>query len=181
MNQTRHLEKIAALTPFDEAELSHQQAMLSFVGRHHDFYKRTLITGHVTGSAWIINPARTHALMLHHKKLNRWLQPGGHVEQEADVLNTALREAREETGILDLRVVNDAIFDLDIHTIPDNRKETEHQHYDIRYLFEAELDAIPAASDESNDVKWFTLEEIATINRDASIQRMILKTIALRN
>ena len=181
MDQTLHLEKIATLTPFDETEFSHQQAMLSFVERHDDFYKRTLVTGHITGSAWIINPAHTHALMLHHKKLDRWLQPGGHVEQEVDVLDTALREAREETGISDLRVVKDAVFDIDIHTIPENRKEREHQHYDIRYLLEAELNAIPAASDESNDVKWFTLDEIATINDDASIQRMIAKTIALRN
>ncbi len=180
MNQALHLRQIAAVTPLDDTEASHQQAMLSFVERHHDFYKRTLTTGHVTGSAWIINPACSHALMLHHKKLDRWLQPGGHIEEELDILNSALREAQEETGISDLKIVSDAIFDLDIHVIPANKKEAEHQHYDIRYLFEAELDATPAVSDESNDVRWFTLDEISKINSDASIQRMILKTITLK-
>jgi len=180
MDQTLHLKKIAALTPFDEAESSHQRSILSFIERHHDFYKRTRVTGHITGSAWIINPARSHALLLHHKKLDRWLQPGGHIEHEPDVLATALREAREETGITNLRVISDGIFDIDIHTIPANRNEAEHQHYDIRYLLEAASDAIPAVSDESTDVRWFTLQEIAAINDDASIQRMILKTVALR-
>jgi len=181
MDQTYHINKLVSHTAFDDVELSHQQEMILFIKDHHDFYNRALECGHVTGSAWIINPAHTHALMLHHKKLDRWLQPGGHVEQESKVLATALREATEESGIPDLRVISDDIFDLDIHTIPANRKEAQHQHYDIRYLFEAELNAIPAASDESNDVRWFTLDEIATINDDASIQRMIAKTIALRN
>ena len=181
MDQTYHINKLAAYTAFDDLELSHQQEMILFINEHHNFYNRTLEHGHVTGSAWITNPAYTHALMLHHKKLDRWLQPGGHVEQESKVLETALREAREESGISDLRMINDDIFDLDIHTIPANRKEGQHQHFDIRYLFEAALDAIPAISEESNDVRWFTLEEIATINDDTSIQRMIAKTIVLRD
>jgi len=180
MNQALHLTQIAAFTPFNETEAAHQRAMLSFVKRHHNFYKRTLVPGHVTGSAWIIDPTCNHALMLHHKKLNRWLQPGGHIEEELDVLSSALREAQEETGIPDLKALGDAIFDLDIHVIPGNKKEAEHQHYDIRYLFEAELATIPSVSDESNDVRWFTLDEISKINSDASIQRMILKTIALK-
>jgi len=179
MNQLLLLENIAAHTPFDETEATHQQAIFSFVQNHRRFYKRTLATGHTTGSAWIINPAHTHALMLHHKKLDRWLQPGGHVEHDTNLLATALREAREETGIIDCRIVSEAIFDIDIHTIPANKKESEHQHYDIRYLFEANLDAIPTISDESNDVRWFTLEGIAASNDEVSIQRMILKTINL--
>ena len=178
MNQMLLLENIAAHTPFDETEAAHQQALLSFVQNHRRFYKRTLATGHTTGSAWIINPAHTHALMLHHKKLSRWLQPGGHVEHDANLLATALREAREETGIIDCRIVSNAIFDLDIHTIPTNKKETEHLHYDIRYLLEAQSNALPVVSDESNEVKWFTLKEIAAINDEPSIRRMILKTIA---
>jgi len=180
MNQTLHLNKIAAHTPFDETESLHQKSTLSFVQRHHDFYKRSQTAGHVTGSAWIVNPAYTHALMLHHKKLDRWLQPGGHVEQEPDVLTTALREAQEETGLAGFKIVSGDIFDIDMHTIPANRNEAEHLHYDIRYLLETELNAIPSVSDESNEVRWFSLEEIAEINDEPSIQRMILKTIMLR-
>ncbi|MCF6324194.1 MAG: NUDIX hydrolase [Gammaproteobacteria bacterium] len=181
MDQTKHLAIITAHHPFDKTELSFKQAILAFVQRHDDFYKRTLECGHVTGSAWIINPAHSHALMLHHKKLGHWLQPGGHIEQDSDVLAAALREAREETGIKNMRVVSDAIFDIDIHTIPANCREAEHLHFDIRYLFEISLDTMPVVSDESNDVRWFSLEEIAAINDDTSIQRMILKTIMLRD
>ncbi len=177
MNQAHHLKTIAAHAAFDETEAAHQQAMLTFVERYGDFYKRTLSVGHVTSSAWIIDPTCCHALMLHHKKLNRWLQPGGHVEDDATVLESALREAQEETGIAELRTVSDAIFDIDIHTIPANKREAAHPHFDIRYLFEASLDDAPEISDESNEVRWFTLEEIASINSEASIQRMILKTV----
>jgi len=181
MDHTKHLTIITAHHPLNEIELSFKQATLAFVQHHDNFYKRTLECGHVTASAWITNPARSHALMLHHKKLDRWLQPGGHIEQDSDVLAAALREAKEETGINNMRVVSDAIFDIDIHMIPANSKEAEHQHFDIRYLFETALDTMPIVSDESNDVRWFSLEKIAIINDDTSIQRMILKTIMLRD
>ncbi len=180
MNQALHLRKILAHQPFDDVESAHQQAISSFIQAHQNFYARTLAVGHVTASAWVTNPEYTHALLLHHKKLDRWLQPGGHIESDPDVLTAALREAREETGITQLKIVNESIFDIDIHTIPENKKESEHQHYDIRYLFEADLNAIPTISDESNDVRWFMLEEITSSNDEASIQRMIKKTINLR-
>jgi len=180
MNQKQQLSTITAHSPIDEAEAIHQQAIYAFVESHPDFYKRRLTIGHVTASAWIINPACTHALLLHHKKLDRWLQPGGHIEEDIDVLAAALREAKEETGITNLTVASEKIFDIDIHTIPGNQKESEHQHFDIRYLFEAELDSIPVVSDESNDVRWFTLKEITSNNDEASIQRMVLKTNDLR-
>ncbi len=180
MNQALYLRQISAHQPFDAVESVHQQAIFSFIQAHQDFYARTLTVGHVTASAWIINPEYTHALLLHHKKLDRWLQPGGHIESDPDVLTAALREAREETGITQLKMVNEAIFDIDIHTIPENKKESKHQHYDIRYLFEADLNAMPVISEESNDVRWFMLEEIASSNNEASIQRMISKTVSLR-
>lgn len=176
MDQSYYLKQIAAHRPFDKTEAAHQSTMRSFVEQHADFYKRTLTIGHITSSSWIVNPARTHALLLHHKKLDCWLQPGGHIEQEHDVLSSALREAREETGIDELRVVSDAIFDLDVHTIPANRKEGEHQHYDIRYLFEADIAQTPTVSDESNDVRWFSLKSIEAFNRDPSITRMVAKS-----
>lgn len=176
MDQSYYLQQIAAHRPFDDTEAAHQSAMHTFIKQHPDFFRRTLTIGHVTGSAWIITPARSHALLLHHRKLDRWLQPGGHIEQESDVLTSALREAREETGIDNLRVLDHTLFDLDIHTIPANHKEAEHQHYDIRYIFEADFDATPAASDESNDVRWFRLDEIAAMNNDPSIRRMVEKS-----
>lgn len=180
MNQAQHIELIAAHAPVDERESSHKSAMLSFVQKHHNFYQRSLAAGHITGSAWIVNPVLTHTLMLHHKKLDRWLQPGGHVEADAEIAATALREAQEETGITSFKTISNAIFDIDIHTIPANKNEPEHQHYDIRFLLQAELNAIPLTSDESNDVKWFPLDQVAAINDEPSILRMIKKTVKLR-
>ncbi|MFQ5469202.1 MAG: NUDIX hydrolase [Gammaproteobacteria bacterium] len=120
----------------------------------------------------------THALLIHHKKLDRWLQPGGHVENDTNILETALREAKEETGINDFQIPLENIFDIDIHTIPAIKKEREHYHYDVRFLLVADEYSPITISHESNDLKWFSLAEISAMNEGPSIQRMVDKTLA---
>lgn len=88
---------------------------------HDDCFQRTHLPGHITGSSWIVNPAKTAVVMVHHAKLNRWLQPGGHADGCENVLSVALKEAQEETGILELTVLRENIFDLDIHRIPERK------------------------------------------------------------
>lgn len=165
-------------TGIDADEEQMRQRMLKFVTQNKDCFKRELVIGHITGSAWIVNPARTKTLMLHHRKLNRWLQPGGHSDGDPDTLAVALREASEESGI-DLRHIKpvyDTIFDVDIHTIPTNKKEIEHDHFDVRFLLEID-DQLPLISnEESNEVKWLALDEVSAFNHDRSIERMLKKT-----
>jgi 8-oxo-dGTP pyrophosphatase MutT (NUDIX family) len=106
--------------------------------------------------------------------LNRWLQPGGHADGEENVLNVALREAQEETGLTHFKLLQDDIFDLDIHPIPARGNFPDHLHYDIRFLFEADINEKIIVSDESHDVSWLALSQLTTLN-NFSLMRMANK------
>ncbi|NML19997.1 NUDIX hydrolase [Pseudoflavitalea sp. G-6-1-2] len=154
------------------------QNMLRFIETNTDCFERSLLIGHVTGSAWILNKERTHALLMHHKKLNKWFQPGGHCDGDADVMHVAAKEAFEETG-LEVNPISTAIFDVDHHQIPESKGIPEHTHYDIRFLFEANRTTDELASNsEARAVRWIALEEIDRYNNDESIMRMVRKSVS---
>ncbi len=153
--------------------------ILAFVETHEDCFERSLLVGHVTGSAWVVDPERTHALLVHHRRLGRWLQPGGHCDGDPDVLATAMREVLEETGI-EATPVTEAVFDVDAHDIPERGAEPAHVHYDIRFLAEAPLSQEPVVSPESREVRWVRLEEIASLDTDESVLRLVEKTKPLQ-
>ena len=141
-------------------------------------FHRDHLPGHITASAWIVDERKTHALLIHHAKLNKWLQPGGHADGDEDVLNVATREVEEETGLTELVLLVPGIFDLDIHPIPARKDFPEHLHYDIRFAFIASQQEELKISDESNDLKWVKLTEVPGITQqNASILRMIQKTL----
>ena len=109
----------------------------AFIDPHPDCFKRSCTVGHITGSAWIVSSARDRVLLTHHRKLGRWLQPGRHSDGDPDTLEVGLREAREESG-LEVRALDEAIFDLDVHLIPGSwRRNPPHYHYDVRFLVQA--------------------------------------------
>jgi len=149
-----------------------------FVMRHENCFDRDLLIGHVSGSAWIVNPARTHVLLMHHRKLDMWLQPGGHADGESDILRVILNEASEETGISidDLRLVDEQIFDIDVHNVYESVHDNRHIHYDIRFLVEID-DLIPIPGNhESHQVGWIPLEEVRRFNNALSFHRLVRKT-----
>ena len=154
----------------------------AFVERHPDCFNRELHEGHVTGSAWVVSPDRESVLMLHHRKLDQWFQPGGHADGDNDVLRVALRETSEETGVdpAHIRLVDDAVFDVDIHTILASYEAPRHEHIDIRFLVEID-DSLPLpGSDESHDVLWVDFHDISRFNNNRSTYRMVEKTRELR-
>lgn len=138
--------------------------------------ERTLETGHLTGSAWIVDAARTQVLLTHHRKLDKWLQLGGHADGDLDVLAVALREAAEESGLTNLRVVNGALFDVDKHWIPPRQAEPGHWHYDLRFLLEADPAEPLLITSESRDLAWIPLTRIQEYTREESVLRMARKT-----
>jgi len=168
------LRLLEAYRAFDELEHTHHRDTCAFVRSYSESHRRSNANGHVTGSAWVVDHEGKHALLVHHRRLERWLQPGGHVEDDATVLETAQREAREETGLMCSPVSND-IFDIDIHCIPANARESEHLHYDIRFLLVADRDETPTASGESRDVRWFSWDQIHAMACGPSIDRMVHK------
>jgi 8-oxo-dGTP pyrophosphatase MutT (NUDIX family) len=142
-----------------------------------DCYKRSMRTGHMTGSAWIINEHADAVLLVHHKKLDRWLQPGGHADGDENMVHVSSREAREETGLASLKLINENIFDIDVHQIPEHKDVESHLHHDIRFLFQADESEGIIISNESNEVAWFPLDRAALCTgNNRSVHRMILKT-----
>src|SRR5207253_2429971 len=135
-SRTRILRLLSAYEPSGDDDRDARERIVRFVEEHADCFDRSLVVGHITGSAWIVDPARSRCLLTHHRKLDRWLQLGGHADGEADVLAVAMREAREESGLTSLRAVSTAIFDCDVHAIPERKAEREHYHYhyDVRFL-----------------------------------------------
>ena len=156
--------------------------MLKFLDDETSYFSRNSYNGHFTGSAWIVSPDRSSILMTHHKKLGKWIQLGGHADGENDLLNVALREAKEESGIQQFKVLSGKIFDLDIHEIPKHNFEPVHLHYDIRFLLEADpTGEAVIVSDESHDVTWIPLADVTKLNPEVSIARMIKKTIIMKD
>ena len=179
------LELLARHTPFDEREAAHTKWLRAFLSQAEgDVFGREMagrepMWGHVTGSAWVVSPDRARVVMVHHAKLGRWVQPGGHCDGEADVLSVALREVREETG-LDATPVSRDIFDVDVHPIPLYWSVPEHLHFDVRFLLQADDTAEPIASVESRAVRWVSLDEALRLNASASIARMVAKTRVIK-
>ncbi len=187
MDRTSFLQHLAAYSPFDAAETEMRERMHRFVSEHEACFDRSLEVGHITASCWIVNalPAgerqRGQALLTWHKRLNRWLQMGGHLEGgDQSLLEAALREAREESGLQSVRPLAAAIFDLDVHLIPERKGELAHFHYDVRFLLDADPGEPVVVSAESKDVAWVPLSGIAALNTDASMRRMVAKTSRLR-
>lgn len=144
--------------------------------KNPDAFQRHHLPGHITGSSWILDHSHNFVLLVHHGTLNKWLQPGGHADGEENVLNVALREAEEETGVKHFSVLEKNIFDLDIHPIPARAEFPQHLHYDIRFLLEADKNEKLIVSDESHDVAWIPLDQLGRLTQDnPSIIRMARK------
>lgn len=154
-----------------------RQRILDLVDEHEDIAVRTCRPGHLTGSAFVVDPSRRLGLLLLHTKLQLWLQPGGHADGDTNLANVALREAEEETGIDGLRVVSPAI-DVDIHQV-DPPAEDAHLHLDVRFLVLTPPGAEPAINHESQGFRWVSESDLANGDYEAGLQRMGAAAFAL--
>lgn len=179
MNKNDVLALLASHQPADDKEAADTRQVVEFVQSTACFWQRSTPQGHVTASAWIIDEAMDQALLTHHKKLDRWLQLGGHVDGDASLLEAALREAREESGLTAIAPASEEIFDVDVHLIPARKNEPAHLHYDIRFLLVADAFHGLQVSDESNALRWIPLHQLPRLVDEPSILRMMHKTWAL--
>ena len=157
------------------AELQSVGKQISEFGKTHpDWLHRTCLQGHLTGSGFVVSPATQSVLLIHHKKLGRWLQPGGHADGVSDLSKVAAKEVAEETGLADLDLVWPAV-DLDIHIVPEYGDEPEHLHLDVRFLFIAEGELTPTGNHEVNSVKWFQIgdPELVALDSYPALKRAV--------
>ncbi|WP_058834527.1 NUDIX hydrolase [Luteimonas abyssi] len=162
----------------DEADTVH--AFIALADDAADPFVRARTAGHFTASAWLVSGDGQRALLMHHRKLDRWLQPGGHADGDPDLAAGARREAEEETGLAGLRV-DPVPFDLDRHWIPDHGDVPGHWHYDVRYVVHAGADERFVGNIESKALAWRGVDTLALDPAlDASLRRMARKWLARR-
>lgn len=174
----RRSDLAALLEPYRPAgadERRHLERMRHLIAAPGDPFARDRFTpGHFTASAFVLSPDATRLLLVLHGKLERWLQPGGHVDAaDASVLDAALRELGEETGIEDVEVIASP-FDLDVHSIPPFGDAPAHEHFDVRFLLRAHSEACRAGSD-ARGARWFGLDAVDASWSDASVLRALQK------
>ncbi len=198
------LDKLARYRPTAE-EVENHARMIAFVRGHTACFERVHWSGHVTAAAWLVDdraPDRLgpgRVLLTHHRKLDKWLQLGGHCDGDGDVVRVALKEAREESGISGIEVVSTEIFDLDVHAIPARggealagvsgyalagasswcAPEPAHFHFDVRFLCRVTGDARFTVSEESHELRWVSGREIEGMEVGRSIRRMYQKWASL--
>jgi 8-oxo-dGTP pyrophosphatase MutT (NUDIX family) len=173
-----HLLNAHAGRKLDAHEAAMTAETIRFVETHQDCLQRELAVGHITGSAWVVDPSRTRTLLTHHRKLEKWLQLGGHADGDPNLLAVALREAREESGLTKVRATSREIFDVDRHWIPARGEEMAHWHYDIRFMLEADPSEPLKISSESKELAWVDVAEVTKLNPEDSMTRMARKTMA---
>ena len=174
---------LSRLVPADAEEARDRDHILAFVSRHERPFDRTIREGHLTGSAITISADGSRVLLLHHRKLDRWLQPGGHGDAgETAGEQVALREAREESGIagLALDVTAPRPLDVDVHDIPARGDEPAHEHLDLRYLVVAPEGATVAPDlAELHEIRWIAWDETEPLHPDHGLRRALAKARAL--
>ncbi len=159
----------------EEGETIHR--FISFIKKNKACFDRNLASGHVTGSAWVLSLDRTKVLLTHHRKLNKWIQLGGHADGHSDIYSAALREAYEESGLKEIIPVTRNIFDIDIHSIPKIGNTPSHNHYDVRFAFQVSGPETFRVSQESHDLSWVEVNKLHEITHEPSMKRMEKKSI----
>ena len=161
----------------DAVEEAHRAFIRKHVSSTHLWWHRDTMPGHVTASSFVVTPDFSWMLLHHHRKLDRWLQFGGHDDGEQHPAKTVVHELAEESGLKDFAFYgNPIIFDLDVHVIPAHQETPEHQHLDVRYLFVADKDQPLSPADQESDIlKWFRLESSARLLMDPGGHRVCKK------
>ncbi|MEO5565613.1 MAG: NUDIX hydrolase [Luteimonas sp.] len=160
------------------AEAGVVDLFLDLLQQGGDVFRRERLAGHFTASAWLVAADGRRVLLTHHRKLGLWLQLGGHADGDSELARAALREAEEESGLDGLQL-QQGIFDLDRHWIPEYKDVPAHWHYDVRYVVRASAHEAFVVSDESHALAWRDVVELANDEgADASVRRMARKWLS---
>lgn len=177
------LDDYAQRFPDEDATTQKIRRLVQSRDNHLD---RVCRPGHLTASAWVLSADRKSCLLMHHRKLNRWLQPGGHADGDSDLVRVAKREVEEESGIAELQLIgpceSGVPLDLDVHEIPARYNaegeliDDAHEHHDFRFLFAQQYDAPLRPNEESFAMRWFLPEELCEVTDEASVLRLLEKS-----
>ena len=172
------LQLLSRYQPMDEMDEAQAGRIKKFAIDHPDCFERSNKIGHITGSAWLVDPTETKVLLTHHKKLHRWLQLGGHSDGHPNPLHVALREAKEESGLTAIIPCSEEIFDVDVHLIPAYKSDPPHHHFDVRFALKNTTEQELNLSGESYELWWVDISNLEQVTREESILRMKQKWLA---
>lgn len=172
------LAELEQYIPWNEQEARDREELIRRLRSGEHLYTRRNTAAHLTASAWVTSPDRRQVLMAHHNLYNSWAWLGGHADGEEDLLSTALREVREESGLLRLRPVSGRIYSLEILPVSGHEKKgryvSSHLHLNVTYLIEADpSEAVRCRPDENSRVAWFPLEEAAAASAEPWFRQRI--------
>lgn len=158
------IRDIERYIPFNEQEERDKTLILDWICNNENAFSRDNVVAHMTSSAWVVNKDRSKVLMVYHNIYNSWSWLGGHADDETDLLSVAIREVKEEAGILNVQPVSNDIFSMESLTVDGHVKKGEyvssHLHLNITYLLEADSEeAVTVNEDENSGVAWFAPEE----------------------
>jgi len=181
--QKKLMTALESYEPWDEQEARHREVILDQVRATALWWHRDTLPGHVTASGFVTDPSLSFLLLHHHRKLDRWLQLGGHDEGEKDPMKAVLREVREESGLREFRFQGSGgLFDLDVHMIPESSKQKAHNHLDCRFLLVADPEApLVREETESKALQWFPLGEALTKMNEVGAVRVVQKIQKLKS
>ncbi|MBI5158364.1 MAG: NUDIX hydrolase [Acidimicrobiia bacterium] len=172
------LRLLTAYDPLEPDEQRYRRQMLDAAAVTVDPFDRgEYVPGHFTASAFIIHPDGDRVLLIHHGKIGIWVQPGGHVDPgDPGLIEAAMREVAEETGVADLTPIGDGLFDIDIHEYPESPEQSRHLHFDLRFGFVAGSGVL-AATEEVKDCRWVRLDELESLGVGRSVTRPVSRLL----
>lgn len=176
------LDDIKKFTPYNEQEEKDQKEMIYILETMPDIFRRKNRQCHMTASAWVVNEEQTKVLMAYHNIYDSWSWLGGHADGETNLLETAVREVKEESGISNVTVVSDEVFSLEILTVDGHEKRGEyipsHLHINVTYLLQAdEEESLRVKIDENQGVAWFTLADAIEASTEEWFKKRIYKKL----
>ena len=175
-------QMIKAYVPFNEQEQKDKEYMLMCIEKEDNIFTRNNLMMHMTGSAWIVNPDRTKVVMAYHKIYDSWAWLGGHADGEENLLKVAIKEAKEESGLKNVRPVSEEIFSLEVLPVNGHVKKGEyvssHIHLNLTFLLEAdEEENLTIKEDENSGVAWFLLEDALKASKEPWFVETIYKKL----
>ena len=173
-------EQISSYVPYNEQEEKDKELMLKYIDTFEDVITRNNEMCHFAASNWIVNKDRTKILMIYHNIYKSWSWTGGHADGDGNLLNVALKEAREETGLKDLKVLSDGIFSLQILPVYSHIRKgkfvSAHLHLDCCFLLEADDTAeIRINADENSGIKWVDIDKVLESTNEENMKPIYKK------
>lgn len=173
---------IEKFEPYNEQEEVDKRVMLKFIGDFDDVLTRQNEYGHFTSSAFVLNKNRSKILMAYHNIYNSWTWVGGHSDGDSNLLNVAMKEAREETGIKNVVPILKDIYSLELATVNGHEKRgkyvASHIHMNVTYLLEAdENETLSIKEDENKGVKWVPIEEMLKMSSEDWMKNRVFSKI----